>query len=82
MEEPVFKQRIDKHKMIGVFLETVFSMGAAPRIYNEESLEMAVEEAGEDIVWFVKCSNNLYMCTINPVINPKPVYKSRTSPKT
>jgi hypothetical protein len=34
------------------------------------------------MVWFVKCSNKLYKCAINPVINPKLVYKSRTSPYT
>jgi hypothetical protein len=35
-EEPVFKQRIGKHTMIEVLLETVFSVGAAPRINNED----------------------------------------------
>jgi hypothetical protein len=26
------------------------------------------------IQWFVMCSNELYKCAINPIINPKPVY--------
>jgi hypothetical protein len=67
IEEPASEQRIGKHT-IEVLLETVFSMGAAPIVYNEdlgscgielrESLEMAVEDAAEEkpwcvIVWFV-----------------------------
>jgi hypothetical protein len=54
IEEPVSKQRICKHTTIGVLLETVFSVGSASRLYNEdlwqlelelrESLETAVED--------------------------------------
>jgi hypothetical protein len=49
----------------------VFSVGAALRLYNEdlgqlrgelkESLEMAVEDDGEEKTWYVKCSNK-YKC--------------------
>jgi hypothetical protein len=51
------------------------------------SLEMTVEDDGEEkikciIQWFVKCSSKLYKCAINPVINPNPVYTSRTPPNT
>jgi hypothetical protein len=58
IEEPVSKQRFGKHR-IEVFLEKVFSVGAAPIVYKEdlrqlrelrESLKMAVEDAGEDMV--------------------------------
>jgi hypothetical protein len=54
IEEPVSKQLIGKHTTIGVLLETVFSVGAVPRLYNEnlrqlrlelrESLKAAVED--------------------------------------
>jgi hypothetical protein len=57
IEEPISKQRIGKHTTIEVLLETVLSVGAAPRLYNEdlrqlrgelrESLETAVEYDGE-----------------------------------
>jgi hypothetical protein len=70
----------------------VFSVRAAPRLYNEdsrpaeselrESLEKAVDVGEEKtqcvMWWFLKCSNKLYKCAINPVFNPKPVYESRT----
>jgi hypothetical protein len=36
IEEPVSKQRIGKHTTTGVLLETVFSVGAATRVYNED----------------------------------------------
>jgi hypothetical protein len=36
IEEPVSKQWIGKHTTIGVLLETVFSVGAAPSLYNED----------------------------------------------
>jgi hypothetical protein len=47
---------------------------------------MAVGGDGEEkawyvVQWFVKCSNKLYKCAINPTINPKPVYKSRSPQK-
>jgi hypothetical protein len=36
IEEQVRKQRISKHTIIGVLLETVFSVAAVPRLYNED----------------------------------------------
>jgi hypothetical protein len=72
--------------------EAVFSVGAAPRLYNEDlrhvrgRIEGASGDSSrrgwrrEDIVLPVKCSNKAYKCAINQVINPKPVYNSRTHP--
>jgi hypothetical protein len=65
----------------------VFSVGADPRLYNEDSrpvelelkepLEAAVADGGEEEIyyvmqWLVKCSNQICTCAINPAINPKP----------
>jgi hypothetical protein len=36
IEVTVSKQRIGKHTTIEVLLETVFSVGATPRLYNED----------------------------------------------
>jgi hypothetical protein len=68
----------------------VFSVRAAPRLYNEdsrpvelelrESLKTAAEDDGEE--WFVKCSSKFYKCAINPFIDPKPFFKTRTPPNT
>jgi hypothetical protein len=36
IEELVSKQRISKNTIIGVLLEKMFSVGAAPRLYKED----------------------------------------------
>jgi hypothetical protein len=36
IEEPVPKQSISKNTNIGVLFEAVFSVEAAPRLYNED----------------------------------------------
>jgi hypothetical protein len=68
----------------------VFSVGSAPRLYNEdlrqlrgelrESLETAVEDDGEEKTkWFVKCSNKMYKCAIN-LVNKNPLIRQAPPP--
>jgi hypothetical protein len=43
IEESISEQRVGKHTITIVFFETVFYVGAAPRLYNEDLTQLELE---------------------------------------